>query len=88
VTESSGPVALDRAPQLASCNQIEALTRKNRARLSRMSVYALKSASTELGIPESSQSLEPPLAELVEETERRREMGSISSFLIGIEPGG
>jgi hypothetical protein len=37
---------------------------------------------------ESSQSLEPPLAELVEETESRRLMGSVSSFLIDIDPGG
>ena len=53
-----------------------------------MSIYALKSAITQPNIPESSQSLVPPLAELVEETERRREIGSISSFLIDIDPGG
>ena len=45
-------------------------------------------ARMEPNAPESSQSLEPPLAELVEETERRREIGSISSFLTGIDPGG
>jgi len=81
-------VGFGTTPRLASCNQIEALSQKNRVKLSGMSIYALKSASTEPDIPESSQSLEPPLAELVEETERRREMGSTSSFLIGIDPGG
>lgn len=88
MTESSGPVELGMAPQLANCNQIGALNQKNRVRLLCMSIYALKSASTEPNLPESSQSLEPPLAELVEETESRRVMGSISSFLIDIDPGG
>ena len=74
-------------PQLASCSQIEALSQKNRVKLSGMLAYA-QGANTIPNIPESSQSLEPPFAELVEETERRREMGSISSFLIGIDPGG
>jgi len=47
-----------------------------------------KGASTEPNTPESSQSLDPPVAELVEETERRREIGSNSSFLIDMDPGG
>jgi len=83
-------VGFGTAPQLASYIRIEALShrQKNRLKLPGMSVYAPTGASTGPSIPESSQSLEPPLAEVFEETERRREMGSISSFLIGMDPGG
>jgi len=90
VTASSGPVGFGRAPQLASCNQIEALShkRKNKLKLLGRSVYAPMGGTMGPSIPESSQSLEPPFAELFEETERRREIGSNSSFLIGMDPGG